>query len=1265
LIQQHLHGLEASRSVLTKRVEVLEADPRVRQLMEQVKAFEAHKVEVAHSTAGLEEKIESLERQLRTLDGKVERGPPGLWALTEKVGKQAEELATAQAGMVESTRALERLERSLQQAQALLGHQKELSSTLATEAQDLGDALQAGLARGIKYTDSRLDNMALKHEVEALRRLVEGVRREAKESVESMSLRVKFDLLHDEAPEVASIKAFMQSVEASLSRSSAKFAYLEESVQREEARGKAIEAGWNGTKDQLNALVLNGELDVGKLRRDLMGVKAMFEDMGKLALHGDIMTVSQAERMIDDRLQGSSMDYVLSRKVHESGPLATFLSGLATKHEVEALRKVLLEANQNAMAIGSGISGGSGAAPADGASSSAAAAQKANGKRAPTGGGSAAAAAAAAAAAGNVDPAQLRQLYKRVAAAEEASTAAAAHCAALDARLASAEGGVAHAVSRTDTLALQAATAGGGVGGGGSGGGAAYMMGSRGGGGGAEASVRAVLNESILPELVSRQVSDTQRLLRYMDDQMRTFAKAYEVEALRRSVSALRGELHSGAPAPPTGSKASAAATAGAGAGADATAGEDAAAGAAGAPGPAAVAAGAEQAGEPAGDCFARLGALEAHVAALGAPMANGEGAGAAADHGLAGSSADADVQVRLQVLEVRLREVEADHAPARSGGGSGAPSYASSPGMESALSDLKAAVAALSAQQPLLAKGFELEGLRRAFADMRAEMAGASPPSEAAAVSALQPEGASSSSAASTSDVHGSESGKPQAASRPVTAAAGAGAGREVVDQLSSMEVALRTLEERVGVAEASTQAVAVAGAAGTVASAASAADGAAALPALQRELTSLRGRVDSGAQSLAAVLARMDEGGGVGGGRHATSVGDGGRAESGEEEDASGAGAAPAHALPPPPPSRSLASPEVVDAELAGLMHDLVHAAHEELMAVKDGPLPGCGPGLNNKNVHEAARRRLLARPLQVQQKVELLERAKRQLARLMACAATSTVDHLCLAMVMLDMRVQLIGDAVEQHKEHLGVAFSNFESVFDFLKTLQEGVNSKAAAGAVEGLDRALRSIARECMQLGPSTSITGRDGAFTGSPLSSASFWSAVLSPAAAAGDARPRSTSPSQRRRLSASTSLTSPAVGALQQQQRDRPRTATGSTTGSGGQSFHSRARMVSPAFGSLPAVVLPGVPAQHSAPAFLAAAPYPPPHFLKEQRNILAEQERVLAHTGATSTTITTSRPGSSVVGLSLPPEVQLPPVAYMFSQPGRGSVNSPTAFR
>lgn len=42
-------------------------------------------------------------------------------------------------------------------------------------------------------------------QVEAVRQLVEKVRAELQEGIASMGLRVKFDLLHDEAPQVSDV----------------------------------------------------------------------------------------------------------------------------------------------------------------------------------------------------------------------------------------------------------------------------------------------------------------------------------------------------------------------------------------------------------------------------------------------------------------------------------------------------------------------------------------------------------------------------------------------------------------------------------------------------------------------------------------------------------------------------------------------------------------------------------------------------------------------------------------------------------------------------------------------------------------------------------------------------------------------------------------------------------------------------------------------------------------------------------------------------
>ena len=128
------------------------------------------------------------------------------------------------------------------------------------------------------------------------------------------------------------------------------------------------------------------------------------------------------------------------------------------------------------------------------------------------------------------------------------------------------------------------------------------------------------------------------------------------------------------------------------------------------------------------------------------------------------------------------------------------------------------------------------------------------------------------------------------------------------------------------------------------------------------------------------------------------------------------------------PPHAVRSLAVPEHVDAEIAGLIYDLVHLSHEELIVVKvgqtlnlhlrkiqmvhccilttlsylslqDGPLPGAGSGLGSKHIREAALRRLKLKPMEVQKHVGLLEVAKKQLSRLVSRSSCTLNRHLVL--------------------------------------------------------------------------------------------------------------------------------------------------------------------------------------------------------------------------------------------------------------------------
>lgn len=151
------------------------------------------------------------------------------------------------------------------------------------------------------------------------------------------------------------------------------------------------------------------------------------------------------QAMIDDRLRGADMDFVLSRKLHESGPLATFIGGLATKHEVAALRAVLQETNQHVMLAGGGGSRDTGFSTAV-AMPMVLEAEGSNTNSGSGGGGGESSPPASPSR--GMTHLSLKQLYQRVASAEEAATRSETHCASLEARVRMAEGAIAGAASR-------------------------------------------------------------------------------------------------------------------------------------------------------------------------------------------------------------------------------------------------------------------------------------------------------------------------------------------------------------------------------------------------------------------------------------------------------------------------------------------------------------------------------------------------------------------------------------------------------------------------------------------------------------------------------------------------------------------------------------------------------------------------------------------------------------------------------------------------
>ncbi|KAF5839207.1 hypothetical protein DUNSADRAFT_1343, partial [Dunaliella salina] len=183
-------------------------------------------------------------------------------------------------------------------------------------------------------------------QVEALRKTVSNVQAELEKAISAMGLRVKFELFHDEMPQVHTIKAYMNQLEFGMARAQERMVCLEEGLHHETTRGGALEAQWKATKATLDALILDGDVDVHAMRQELTRIKKMMGELGKLASKGEIVTLQEASTLVDTKLYGPSMDTLLHKKLTANHFLQQQLSHLAPRHEVDALKRMVLDAQQ-------------------------------------------------------------------------------------------------------------------------------------------------------------------------------------------------------------------------------------------------------------------------------------------------------------------------------------------------------------------------------------------------------------------------------------------------------------------------------------------------------------------------------------------------------------------------------------------------------------------------------------------------------------------------------------------------------------------------------------------------------------------------------------------------------------------------------------------------------------------------------------------------------------------------------------------------------
>ncbi|GFH05668.1 uncharacterized protein HaLaN_00167 [Haematococcus lacustris] len=189
----------------------------------------------------------------------------------------------------------------------------------------------------------------------------------------------------------------------------------------------------------------------------------------------------------------------------------------------------------------------------------------------------------------------------------------------------------------------------------------------------------------------------------------------------------------------------------------------------------------------------------------------------------------------------------------------------------------------------------------------------------------------------------------------------------------------------------------------------------------------------------------------------------------------------------------------------------------------------------------------------------------------------AAVSTVDTMALQLIMVDMRVKLLEDVAEQHKDQIGTAYRNLESVFDYLKKLQEAVNTKGSAAVLALVDRALRRLGRAMLDMGSGPRPGQAAGLLFDTPIGSIEHWAPYLG-AHEVADAPCGSPPPTYASTLTNDRATT-----------QVRPATAG------------PRLPTIAP----LPKLV---------GDFVVVGSPFPPANFMTSTRDILQEQEKVAA---------------------------------------------------
>ncbi|GFR40437.1 hypothetical protein Agub_g1012 [Astrephomene gubernaculifera] len=319
LVKRGMASTDNTVAVLEAKLASMDSEMGAR-----LKALETHRNQLfefrKETLAALEridKEYETLTDRVQMLDAKVDAGPPGLWKMAAQVSAHEDELAAHRTALSAGKATSDELGRRLDDVLSGLSHQRDVAAQLREECRMLSDRVTSEASRAQQYVDDRLDPLARRYEVEALRRQLDSGLERLEAALAGSGERLKFELLHDEVAQVDSVRSYMAEVERRNAGLSERLAALEAGLAGEAERGRSVAAVTRELRGTMDGLLSTSQADLARLRATMSSLHEEYQEMSKKARRAGLLTVSQVEDMIEVRLNGPVMDAIISRKLSQ------------------------------------------------------------------------------------------------------------------------------------------------------------------------------------------------------------------------------------------------------------------------------------------------------------------------------------------------------------------------------------------------------------------------------------------------------------------------------------------------------------------------------------------------------------------------------------------------------------------------------------------------------------------------------------------------------------------------------------------------------------------------------------------------------------------------------------------------------------------------------------------------------------------------------------------------------------------------------------